>query len=252
MKATSPSTKTRRQKTFSIAIQPGNYRGRYYDSSGTELKGPTTLALAAGKHYISPYGTGMGFEITFKVLASGQIDPASISPKGAASATGASLVFTTVPVTMDVGAFAGSYRIGGYEATKGTSSIDLLVNTWTTLELYRTGYGQFIKVSVAPQGSISTANYPRSVSCIQASGGKPARIRFNTRRVTLRAAPGVSGTVFLGSKAQIVRIGATVDLIIDHPVAVLSQNLKWPAPDRSLGESPGGDPLAPVPLFTFA
>jgi hypothetical protein len=252
------NNKTSRKKgaatatTFPIEIDPNGYAGHYYTDYGVERTGAATVDLAAGKRFVCPYGWGKEFEVYFTVLPNGRIDPTSIAPKGAATANGAKLTFATVEVEIDPGQFRGIYQVGGFTATKGISTVRLLVNTWNIFEIYSTGSGSFVQIEVAANGNIFTRGFSGATTCKQRSAKMPARVIINTRKAVFSGAPGVSGEVFFGSsKSLVVTVGDRTDVVINYPVSVINKSLKWPEPDMIVGTSPGREPLAPVPLFSF-
>lgn len=237
---------------FEIIIDPGSYLGRFYPHGKGELSGISRTKLPVGPVLIELYEKGMHFDLIFNIRPTGDIDPASIRPIGAATAIGRTLRFQTVDLDVDPGKFTGIYKIGGFAKTSGPERFSLVKGLKNFLQIHRTGTnGESIELAVSDLGAISTSNFPGAVTITTKRRSKVARLTFNTRSVVVRGAPGLSGEFWLGSKKVSAKVGDRVDIVVNYPVEIINKNLRWPAPDNSVGVCEAGSIPSPLPLLTF-
>jgi hypothetical protein len=150
----------------SVTIDPANYSGLWdLDLSGNFTSGQQTLNLVPGRHTIRPGTVG---QIHFDVDAAGNVVPANSDYNVSLIGSQNSLQLQTLPVTIDVGLYAGKWQIGRVrDAASGSEVVNLVPsNTAGGGTHYRFAIGigtSAFFVRLAGDGSLNIGNLDAAV-----------------------------------------------------------------------------------------
>ncbi len=172
---------------FTINIDPGAYVGSYNPAGQGFVTGPTTAALNAGTYSV---GIAPGNGFSFVVDASGNI--ASVSPATAAQGNGSTLTFTTTTITVNPGAYTGTYSIAGVNNTAAPGVRSFVLMPGLTDYILGIAPGNDFRFHLDGSGNIAAVN-PAA-----AAQGNGSILLFNT--TTILVDPGAyTGTYSIRS-----------------------------------------------------
>jgi len=152
--------------TATIAIDAGNYLGRYFLSSyGTavELHGSQSVALLPGLTYTLDNGAEAAMlaeasDFTFSLDAIGRVSTSS--PAALADGTSSTLSLVTVPIQINPQAYAGAYFVASFYPTSftGTQTFNVLPGLLYTVDDGAEIGGSAFAIFVDGSGQVSTTS----------------------------------------------------------------------------------------------
>lgn len=218
-----------------VIINRNGYEGPIYllpptgsSGSATMVPAGAPLNLAAGRHTLAIGGTGMHWDISFTIAASGsagrlEIQPDTVSPVTAATGSRDRIGLQIVPVIIDWGNYRQPIRPGN-SATVSYSGRPLhypLVRGFG-LPIFFDGGSDHALVQVDNSGFVAVSRFPRSLDVeLLPAGG--AHLRVRTRQLIVPRLPKPDGTypeppeVKIGSLA-VSLAGGTFHVVADYPV----------------------------------
>lgn len=158
-------------QTTAVSINPGAYVGRYFMSSHNfdvigsgGFTGPQTINLVSGLQYWIDDGSEVSGSSFLFTVTGGAVT--NISP-AAATASGATIYFTTVGVSINPAAYTGLYYLTSnlqYQYFSGPQTLQLIANLVYGVDNYSSLGGSAFYFSVGSGGNVATTSQAATAS----------------------------------------------------------------------------------------